>query len=490
MGSLGRGRMMSGDQVPSFASATLAPATRASSSHALSTFAIFGAECAANSLQTPVPACGSQRCRNLHTPTLQGMWPIVVVVVGVVLIVLIINLGTPEKKLAYEIRPDFAVDDPSFLRLISCLLGPPLIGGNRVITLQNGGRIFPAMLAAIAGARSSVCFETYIYWSGEIGARFTAALCDRARAGVPVHVVLDGVGTKLDEVQFAAMRSAGVQVERFHPLRLRFLGRINNRTHRKLLIVDGRIGFTGGVGIADQWQGDAEDAEHWRDVHFQVEGPAVAQMQAAFMDNWLKTRARLLHGDAYFPALTAVGSLSAQLFRSSPDEGAESVRLLYLLSIACARRTVRIASAYFVPDDLARDTLLSALRRGVRVQIIVPGPLSDAPVTRRASRSRWGPMLKGGAEIHEYQPTMFHCKVMIVDEVWTTVGSTNFDNRSFRLNDEANLDIHDRDFASEQIAAFAGDLARSVRITLADWQGRPLREKVGERLAGLLRSQM
>jgi len=418
------------------------------------------------------------------------MWFVVVPIVAVVLIILIINVGTPEKKIAYEIKPPFTVEDPCFQRLISCLLGPPLTGGNLVTTLQNGDRIFPAMLAAIAGARTSVCFETYIYWTGEIGAKFADALCNRARAGVPVHVVLDGVGTKLDAAKLDEMRAAGIQVERFHPLGMRSLGRINNRTHRKLLIIDGRLGFTGGVGIADQWQGDAQDADHWRDVHFQVEGPVVAQMQAAFIDNWLKTRAMLLHGDAYFPALEPAGELSAQLFRSSPDEGAESVRLLYLLSIACAKQSVRIASAYFVPDDLARDTIVSALRRGVSVQIILPGPLIDAKVTRRASRSRWGPILEAGAEIHEFQPTMFHCKVMIIDEVWTSVGSTNFDNRSFRLNDEANLNLYDAGFAHEQIAAFAADLARSRRITHAEWQNRPWREKATERLAGLLRSQM
>ena len=418
------------------------------------------------------------------------MWWILTIVIGLLLILLVVNLSTPEKKLAYEIRPDFGVDDPCFLRLISCLLGPPLSRGNHIDTLINGDRIFPAMLDAINGARASICFETYIYWDGEIGARFTEALCARARAGVAVHVILDGVGTRLDRDQLATMRDAGIQVERFHPLHLRFLGQINNRTHRKLLIVDGSIGFTGGVGIADQWQGNAQDAEHWRDVHFRVQGPVVAQMQAAFMDNWLKTRATLLHGDRYFPALQPVGDLQAQLFRSSPDEGAESVRLLYLLSIACARRTVRIANAYFVPDDLARDTIISALKRGVRVQIILPGRLIDAPVTRRASRSRWGPILEAGAEIHEFQPTMFHCKVMIVDEIWTSVGSTNFDNRSFRLNDEANLDIHDERFAREQIAIFERDLARSRRITFAEWKARPLSEKIMEHTAGLFRSQM
>jgi cardiolipin synthase len=418
-------------------------------------------------------------------------WMLLVVVVAAAAIIVVINLATPEKKLAYEIRPDFAVDDACFLRLVSCLLGPPLTQGNQVTALHNGDRIFPAMLSAIASARVSVCFETYIYWAGDIGRRFTDALCERALAGVAVHVVLDGVGTRLDNAQLGKMRDAGIQIERFHPLRLRFLGSINNRTHRKLLVVDGRVGFTGGVGIADQWQGDAQDADHWRDMHFRIDGPAVAQMQAAFMDNWLKTRAALLHGDKYFPAIERRdGGVSAQLFRSSPDEGAESVRLLYLLSIACAKRSIRIANAYFVPDDLARDTLVSALRRGVRVQLILPGALIDARVTRHASRSRWGPILAAGAEIHEFQPTMFHCKAMIVDDLWVTVGSTNFDNRSFRLNDEANLNVHDAGFAAELAAVFDADLTRSRRITYEEWKRRPLHEKAGERLAGFLRSQL
>jgi cardiolipin synthase len=254
--------------------------------------------------------------------------------------------------------------------------------------------------------------------------------------------------------------------------------------------VDGKTGFTGGAGIADLWTGNAQDPDHWRDSHFKMEGPVVAQCQAAFMDNWLKTRSCVLHGQEYFPKSDPVGSCRAQVFMSSPAEGSESARLMYLLTIASASRSIRIASAYFVPDYLSVETLVGACKRGVRVEIIVPGEHVDTDITRRASRSRWGPLLQAGAEIYEYRPTMYHCKVMIVDDIWTSVGSTNFDNRSFRLNDEANLNVYDADFAREQVGAFEQDKERSRRVTLQEWENRPWTEKVKERGAALLRSQL
>ncbi|MBA3684579.1 MAG: cardiolipin synthase B [Planctomycetes bacterium] len=401
------------------------------------------------------------------------------------------NLTTSEKKIAREITTGYGVDDPQFRRVMSSLLGPPFIAGNTVDVLQNGDEIFPAMLAAIRGARSSVCFETYIYWSGEIARELSGALAERARAGVSVHVVMDGVGAgKLDAELVDDLLDAGVQLERYHPLGLRTVSHINNRTHRKLLIVDGRVGFTGGVGIADQWAGRAQDSDHWRDMHFRVAGPVVAQMQAAFADNWLKTRAEALHDERYFPEIQSAGPVVAQLFKSSPDEGSESVRLMYLLSIAAARRTIRIANAYFVPDDLARQTLISAVQRGVRLQIIVPGREIDTPLTRQASRSRWEPLLEAGAEIHEFQPTMFHCKAMVIDDLWCSVGSTNFDSRSFRLNDEANLNIYDAAVAAALTRSFDADLARSRRVTLEAWRQRPLGERIVEQAAALVRSQV
>ncbi|MBA3483068.1 MAG: cardiolipin synthase [Pirellulales bacterium] len=400
------------------------------------------------------------------------------------------NFFSVERKLDYRLAP-ISLADAAFERCMSHLLGPPLVNGNRITTMVNGKRIFPAMLDALRKAEQTITFETYIYWSGKIGRELSETLAERARAGVRVHVLLDWVGSaRLDEDAVTRMIEAGVEVEKYRPLRWYNLSRVNSRTHRKILVIDGRVGFIGGVGIADQWLGDAESPEHWRDTHFQVEGPVVAQLQAAFTDNWTKTHADVLNEDRYFPELEQRGEVQAQVFVSSPREGGDSARLMYLLSIAAARQRILIANAYFVPDDLCVDSLAEAQRNGVRVEVMVPGKNIDTHVTRRASRSRWGKLLAAGVAIYEYQPSMFHCKVMVIDDCWTSVGSTNFDNRSFRLNDEANLNVLDRDFASRQADVFEQDKQRSRRITFEAWKTRPLLEKVLETLAGLLRSQV
>ena len=419
------------------------------------------------------------------------MWIFLALLAGALLVLLVANLTTSEKKIEQEIEHLYAVSDPQFARSLDTLLGPSILPGNLVTALINGDNIFPALLDAIRSAQRTITFETFIYWSGRIGRTFAEALSERAQAGVKVYVLLDWVGSgKMDKTIIEAMKQAGVNVVKYHPLRWYNLGRLNNRTHRKLLVVDGTVGFTGGVGIADNWLGNAEDPDHWRDSHFKVEGPVVAQMQAAFMDNWIEETAGVLHGNAYFPELATAGPHRAQMFRSSTGEASESVRLMYLLSIASAVKSVRIANAYFVPDDLAVATLVAAQRRGVKVEIIVPGPCIDASVTRRASRSRWEPLLEAGVAIYEYQPTMYHTKVMVVDEMLTSVGSTNFDNRSFRLNDEANLNLLDAEFSAGQARQFEEDKRRSKQLTLEWWRSRPWRQRALEWLAGLLRLQL
>lgn len=414
------------------------------------------------------------------------------IILATVFVTLIVhNVVTGEKKIERRVTHLYGVRDARFLRSMGSLLGPPVVSGNQVRELINGEQIFPAMLEAIRGARRTISFETFIYWTGEIGRELAEALAERARAGVKVHVLLDWVGThKLDNEALSLMQDSGVDVEKYHPLRWYNLGRINNRTHRKLLVVDGTIGFTGGVGIADKWNGAARNPDEWRDSHYRVEGPAVAHMQAAFIDNWMKSRGEVLHGDEYFPHLESRGGHVAQMFKSSSTEGSESVRLMYLITIASAEKSILLANSYFVPDDLSVETLVAAANRGVRVEIIVPGKEIDTEITRKASRSRWGKLLEAGIRIHEFQPTMFHCKTLIVDGIWVSVGSTNFDNRSFRLNDEANLNIHDEEFAARQTAIFEADLARARRISLEEWRNRPLTEKVMEHAAGLLRSQL
>ena len=413
-------------------------------------------------------------------------------VCSAVVAILGVNLfAAPEKTIRQAFPHEYSAADAQFQRSMGVMLGPPLLEGNRIDTLLNGDEIFPAMLGAIRGAKKTIDFETYIYWSGEVGRQFADALAERARSGVKVNLLVDWVGSqKMDKKQLDEMRDAGVDIRKYHPLAWYTLDKLNNRTHRKLLIVDGRVGFTGGVGIADEWSGHAQDPDHWRDTHYRALGPVVAQMQAAFIDNWTEVSGTILNGPDYFPRVEPAGEQLAQLFHSSNEGGSESTHLMYLLSIAAARKSIDLSMAYFVPDDLATKALLAAIQRGVRVRVILPGAHTDASLVRGASRALWGPLLQAGAEFYEYQPTMFHCKVLVVDGLWTSVGSTNFDNRSFRLNDEANLNVYDREFAQRQVADFERDLARSRRITLAEWQSRAGTEKAWEHFVALFGGQL
>jgi cardiolipin synthase len=347
------------------------------------------------------------------------------------------------------------------------------------------------MLQAIREARKSISFETYIYWSGDIGKVFADALKERCHAGVVVHVMLDWAGSaKMDGRLLDELTDAGVEVERYHPLRWYSIARLNNRTHRKLLVIDGRIGFTGGVGIADQWQGHAQDPEHWRDIHFRVEGPVVAQLQAGFMDNWIKTTGRVLHSGLYYPRLHPVGNQGMHLFVSSPAGGNASMRLMYLLALAAATRSIDLQAAYFIPDRLVVDALIGARERGVAIRLLVPGRYLDSSLVRMASKRRWGRLLAAGVEIFEYTPTMMHNKMLILDRELISVGSTNFDIRSFDLNDEASLNIYSREFGQQMTAVMDADLQHATPYTLAMWQQRSWKQKLGELLVRPVESQL
>ncbi|HEU4775276.1 MAG TPA: cardiolipin synthase [Telluria sp.] len=404
---------------------------------------------------------------------------------------LVFNFMPSEKKIERQLQRLYDVHDPQFRRSMGVLLGPPILDGNDVQVLLNGDQIFPAMLDAIHGAKQSISFETYIYWSESIGKEFSDALIERARAGVKVHVLLDFIGSmKMDDSAMAEMKRAGVKLERFHkPVWWKFT-KLNNRTHRKVLVVDGKIGFTGGVGIADQWRGHAEDKKHWRDTHFRVEGPVVGQMQAVFADNWTKATGVVLDGPLYFPPLSPRGGHAAQMFSSSPSGGSESMLLMYLMSITAAKESINLSSSYFVPDDLTIRALVAAAKRGVKVRIITPGKDIDSDIVRAASRDRWGELLAAGISIAEYQPTMYHVKALMVDSLVVSVGSTNFDNRSFSLNDEANLNVIDADFARAQVDIFNEDWKHTRQITLAEWANRPFMEKAASKVAGLIGDQL
>jgi cardiolipin synthase len=405
--------------------------------------------------------------------------------------VLALNFMPGEKKIDTQLTRQYDTDDAQFRRSLGVLLGPPIIDGNQVQVLLNGDQIFAAMLKDIRQAKRSINFETYIYWSESIGREFSDALAERARAGVKVHVLLDFIGSiKMEQASIDKMRAAGVELQRYHKPVWWKLARLNNRTHRKLLIVDGSVGFTGGVGIADKWRGHAQDEDHWRDTHFRVEGPVVGQMQAVFNDNWTKATGVVLDGPDYFPPLAPKGSVAAQMFSSSPTGGSESMHLMYLMAITAARHSIDLSSAYFVPDRLTVRALVAAAQRGVSVRIITPGKIIDSDVVRAASREGWGELLKAGIRIAEYQPTMYHVKALIVDSLLVSVGSTNFDNRSFSLNDEANLNVLDAGFAREQQAVFEDDWRHARPVSLAGWEQRPATEKLGGELAHLVGAQL
>lgn len=414
-----------------------------------------------------------------------------VALVASLVTLLAINL-IPETRVIRTIVPHrFDAADPQFARSMSSYSQGQMFEANAVQTLVNGDEIFPAMLQAIRSARKTINMETYIYWSGSVGYEFATSLAAKAREGVEVRVLVDWLGSlPFDEKLIQIMTSAGVRFERYRPIHWYTLDRVNNRTHRKLLIVDGRVAFTGGVGIADNWLGDARNPNEWRDTHYQIEGPAVPGFQAAFAENWLETVGETLQGENFYLPPEAAGALRAQLILSSQPNGSENMELMMLAAIAAAKDHLRIGMAYFLPDDIALQQILDARKRGVAVDVIVPNSLTDVPIVRKASRYFWGKLLEAGVRIYEFQPTMYHPKLLIVDDVWASFGSTNLDQRSLRLNDEATLNVYGKEFARTQIDLFNEDLKRSRQISLAEWRSRPMREKFTDWLASALHAQL
>ena len=401
------------------------------------------------------------------------------------------NLATTEKRLLYRPRRLYTSGDADFRRALGILLGPPLVPGNHVTSLVNGVQIYPAMLNAIRTAQSNITFETFVFRDG-IGATFVDELSAAARRGVNVHMLLDWLGSRtMESSLLAAARAAGCDVQIYHPPSWYHLGRLNNRTHRKVMVIDGKVGFTGGVGMGTEWREGLNGLPPWRETHFRAEGPVVAQMQAVFIDNWIKATGRVLHGAEYFPKLSATcGDMEAQMFGSSPVGGSESLHLMVLLALTAAKTSIDIQNAYFVPDRLTVEALVSAARRGLRVRIVVPGRHTDARIGRWAAQGLYGELLKAGIQIFEYQPTMMHSKVLVIDGVWSSVGSANFDDRSFRLNDEANLNVFSEDLAREQLKLIDADIQQSRLMVLNKWRHRKFGRRINERLALLLRSQL
>jgi cardiolipin synthase A/B len=394
----------------------------------------------------------------------------------------------------YELEGTPKVDGEEFLRAAEALTQAPISRGNDAEVLVNGDRIFPVFLETIGAATQSVNPLTYVYWKGEIGERVADAVCERARAGVVCRVLLDAVGAmKMDTALITRMEEAGVVVRRFRPPKPYAVRRLNNRTHRKILVADGTVGLTGGVGIADEWTGDAQDPDHWRDTHLRVRGPAVRGLQGAFAENWLEATGQVLTGHGDLPELPPVadaGGAPMQVIRSRAGVGDTNVETLYYLTIAAASESIDLTSAYFAPRPAFIRALVDAARRGVRVRVLVPGRHIDKGTVRRTGRSIYGDLLRAGVRVFEYMPTMLHAKCLVVDGVWSAVGSANFDNRSFQLNDEAVICVQSRDLAARLTEVFEADLRVSRSIGIEEWSSRPLRERAMEVGARLFRREL
>jgi cardiolipin synthase len=392
----------------------------------------------------------------------------------------------------FELEAPPAPGTPDFARMIEALTGAPLRQGNRITVLRNGCEIFPAMLDAIRSATETINFATYVYWTGSIAPEFAEALAERAGAGVEVNVLLDAVGAaKMDRTLVEKMQAAGASVAWFRPVRWWTLHKLNNRTHRKILVVDGRVGFTGGVGIAEEWTGDCEDPRHWRDTHVRVEGPAVRDLLGGFLDNWAEATGAILTGRDHLPSLERLDDgVPVQVTRSTAEKGSTDAEHLFYSAISCARERLWITTAYFAPRAAFVDVLCDAVARGVDVRILVNGPHIDHQLVRRAGHRSYDRLLACGARVFEYQRTMLHAKVLTVDQVWATLGSINFDNRSFALNDELNLSVSDPATVAVLDEHFRYDLETARELDLDAWRRRPVTARAREYAGATIRREL
>jgi len=388
--------------------------------------------------------------------------------------------------------PTLDIKQPAFAATLGAYTGTTVVGGNRVEILLNGEEIFPAKVAVIRKARRTINYAQYVFEDGEPAREITEALAERCRAGVKVNVLLDAVGALAMPSQFREeMTNAGCRVESYRPLSPLAMDRVNYRNHRRILVVDGLVGVTGGSGISGKWSGNGRQEGHWRDTDVLLEGPVVEQLQGAFAENWLETTGVAIGGPEYFPRrrLEVKGAVDAQVVRSSPAGGSTSMYTMFLLALASAQHTIHITNPYFVPDDKMIDTLVGAAKRGVQVTLIIPGAI-DHNLVRQASRSEFGRLLKNDIEIYEYRPALLHAKTMVVDGIWATVGSTNLDRRSFALNEELNVAIYDPETAQRLERIFEQDRGNSRRVMYKDWKNRGLASRFLEFLALPLKEQM
>ena len=388
--------------------------------------------------------------------------------------------------------PRLDIKQPAFAATLGAYTGTTVVGGNRVQVLLNGEEIFPAKLALIRSARRTINYAQYVFEDGAPAKEVAQALAERCSAGITVNVLLDAVGALSMPAEYRdEMQKAGCNVESFRPLSPFAIDRVNYRNHRRILVVDGLAGVTGGSGISGKWSGNGRQEGHWRDTDVKLEGPVVEQLQGAFAENWLEATGIAIGGPEYFPRrrLDAKGDVDAQIVRSSPAGGSTAMYTMFLLALASAQHSIHITNPYFVPDDKMITTLVTAAEHGVKVKLLIPGAI-DHNLVRQASRSEFGRLLKSGVEIYEYRPALLHAKTMVVDGIWATVGSTNLDHRSFSLNEELNVAIYDVDIAQRLERVFEDDLRNSRQVRFEDWNHRGFASRFLELLAFPLKEQM
>ncbi len=392
--------------------------------------------------------------------------------------------------LPYHFEHTYAVSDPEFVGSALGMGDPVLAAGNKIELLQNGDEYFPAMLKAIRAAQKTINFESFILYSDAIGTQFRDALCERARAGIEVRVMVDGIGSgwSLNNSDVKMMKQAGCKFSYYHPTHSLRVDRTNRRSHRRILVIDGKVGFTGSVGFSEKWSGHAQDKDHWRDMQARIEGPLVAKVQSAFQEHWLKTFGEALTGGGQFPTQNSAGDLKAQVVTSRSFSMAP-VPLLQAVAFTAATKRIWITNAYCTPTDDQVEQLVKAVERHVDVRLLLPGPNDDQPLTKSAGRSAYGKMLEGGVKIFEYQPSMVHEKTMVVDGLFAMFGSSNFDARSSEINEELDVVVYDQSFGREMESVFEKDLTQAKEYTLQDFQKRSLWERVTEWFAIPFRSQ-
>jgi cardiolipin synthase len=389
-----------------------------------------------------------------------------------------------EKRDVYKFDRTFRVNDPAFRRSLDAF-GTAMVPGNRAELLKNGDEIFPAMTKAIREAKVSVNLETYIFQPDEAGRQFADAMIEAARRGVEVRLLIDSWGSKLGDLK-EPLEQAGVKWREYRPVRLYSIYKVGKRTHRKILVVDGKIAFTGGLGISKQWLGDARNSHEWRDTQVRVTGPVVDQMQAIFAEDWTYTTGEILAGEKFYTkhdGKDGSGPVMAQAIKASRGDASSLAKMLYFVAIKSATKSIHIQNAYFIPDKQVRDALVEAVHRGVDVKVMVPGRHIDLPMVRLASWLHYGDMLKGGVKIYEYRDTMLHNKTMVVDGLFSTIGSINFDTRSMNKNAEESLAFYDRELAAKVEAMFQEDLKRCDEITLYEFEHRGLPKRTSEVLS-------